>query len=241
MRMRNTVMASAGELEELCQFLTPSTRLDVKSTALDYVLGLTGSVDGIELVKKRRSVLKQLLDLTMDTRQPVVSRDAHLALLNASADKELAKSLLELDVVPRLLEFVANPEWVEADKVCTILSNLTSTEEGAATVVKALTADRAKVTLHQLVDIFGRMDFNKNANFHYLATLFSNISQLSAARLLFLDRRKCIVPQLLLFTQADASVVRRGGVVGLLRNLCFEVGVFCCPKFVKRMNYQKSK
>ena len=232
MRMRDTVMASAGELEELeelkelCQFLTPGTRLDVKSTALDCVLGLTGSVDSIELLKKHRSVLKQLLDLTTDTQQPVVSRDAHLVLLNASADKELAKSLLDLDIVPRLLEFVVNPEWVEADKVCTILSNLTSTEEGAATVVKALTADGTKVTLHQLVDIFGRMNYNKNVNFHYLATLFSNISQLSTARLLFLDRQKCIVPRLLPFTQAENSVVRRGGVVGLLRNLCFEVGVF---------------
>lgn len=212
------------QLGELCQFLTPGTRLDLKSTALDYVLGLTGSVDGLKLVRRHRVILERLLDLTTDTSHPVVSRDAHLALLNASANEEIASCLIKLDVVSRFLEFVVDPGWVEAEKVCTILSNLSRSEEGSSAVVRALTAEGAKVTLYQLVDIFGRIGYNKNANFHYLATLFSNISQVPAARLLFLDRQKCIIPRLLPYTHSEVSVVRRGGVVGLLRNLCFEVG-----------------
>ena len=220
-----TLHAMADELEELCQFLAPSTRLDLRSTALDYVLGLTGSKDGVKLLRNHARILQQLLELTADTSQPLLCRDAHLAVLNASADPALANSIIALDAIPRLLQLVADPEWKESDKVCMILSNITRTEVGSVTVSKALTEETstASVTLYQLVDIFGRIGYNEHANYDYLASVFSNISQLHAARLLFLDREKCIVPRLLPYTQSK-SLIRRGGVVGLLRNLCFQVG-----------------
>ena len=211
------------EVEELCQFLAPSTRLDLKSTALEYVLGLTGSTEGVKLFRTHTKVLQQLLELTADTSQPEVSKNAHLAVLNASTDAEVADSLIELRVIPRLLELVADPEWSEADKVCMMLSNLSCSEPGSVALLRALTEEGAKVTLYQLVDILGRIGYNKNADYHYLATVFSNMSQLQAARLLFLDREKCIIPRLLPYTQSE-SLTRRGGVVGLLRNLCFQVG-----------------
>ena len=226
LRMRITrgpAIIMASQLQELCQFLTPSTRLDLKSTALEYVLGLTGSTEGVKLFRTHTKVLQQLLELTADTSQPEVSKNAHLAVLNASADAEVADSLIELRVIPRLLELVADPEWSEADKVCMMLSNLSRSEPGSVALLRALTEEGAKITLYQLVDIFGRIGYNKNADYHYLATVFSNMSQLQAARLLFLDREKCIIPRLLPYTQSE-SLTRRGGVVGLLRNLCFQVG-----------------
>ena len=113
------IMASQlQEVEELCQFLTPSTRLDLKSTALEYVLGLTGFTEGVKLFRTHTKVLQQLLELTADTSQPEVSKNAYLVVLNASTDAEVADSLIELRVIPRLLELVADPEWSEADKVC---------------------------------------------------------------------------------------------------------------------------
>ncbi len=64
-----------------------------------------------------------------------------------------------------------------------ILSNLTHSEKGAIKFVRALqdgpeSATR-DVTLHQLVDIFDRKNFNKRADFHYLATVFLNLSHAS--------------------------------------------------------------
>ena len=103
------------------------------------------------------------------------------------------------------------------------MSNLSRSEPGSVALLRALTEEDAKVTLYQLVDILGRIGYNKNADYHYLATVFSNMSQLQAARLLFLDREKCIIPRLLPYTQSE-SLTKRGGVVGLLRNLCFQVG-----------------
>lgn len=221
--MRITRGTMADQLEELCGFLTPTSRLDLKSTALDYVLGLTGSTDGVKLLRKHTKSLQKVLELITDTTQPVLCKDAHLAILNASADTEIAKSLVELHVVPRLLELLVDSEWKDADKVCMTLSNLTRTHTGSLAVTHTLTNDSTNVTLYKLVDIFGRIGYNKHSNYDYLATVFSNISQLTTARLVFLDREKCIVPRLLPYTQSD-SLTRRGGIVGLLKNLCFQIG-----------------
>ena len=212
-----------ADLSELLSFLSlQNTRLDLKSTALDYVLALTGSEQGQQLIKSNKEVLKLLLHLTTD-KQPLIARDAHLALLNLSAVHEIAEVLIDLDVIPSFLEFLVNPNWNHADKICMILANMTRREKGAEVFVKAITSGR-KPSLYELVDILDRDGYNKDANFHYLSMVFSNITQISTARHLFLDHSKCILPRLLPFTRFEGSLVRRGGVVGLVRNLCFEVG-----------------
>ena len=212
----------AGRLEELFSFLSLNTRLDLKSTALEYVLGMTGSEEGRSFVKNNQEVMRLLLELTTD-EQPLISRDAHLALLNLSAVDELAEHLIDLEVIPRFLEFLVDSKWTHADMICMILSNLTRQGKGADAFVKAVTTD-GKPSLFQLIDVFDRTGYNKDANFHYLGAVFSNVTQTPAARILLLDRSRCIVPRLLPYTQFQGSVIRRGGVVGLLRNLCFEVG-----------------
>ena len=213
----------ADKLAELCEFLSPSARLDLRSTALDYVLGLTGSPEGLRLIGEHTKLLQQLVELAGDSGQPVVSRDAHLALLNASSDAGVAESLVGLGAVPRLLERVVDPDWKESDKICMTLSNLTRGESGSLAVSRALRDSR--IPLYKLVDVFGRVGYSKHANYDYLATVFSNISQLAVVREMFLERGKCLVPRLLPYTQSP-SLTRRGGIAGLLRNLCFQVGMF---------------
>ena len=104
--------------DELCQFLSPSARMDLRSTALEYVLGLTGSPEGVRLLSGHPRALQQLLDMGGDTSQQAVSRDAHLALLNASADPQLAESLVSLGGVPCLLKQAVDPEWLEKQTRC---------------------------------------------------------------------------------------------------------------------------
>ena len=212
-------------LKELCGFLSPSARLDLRTAALDYVLGLTGSAEGLELLSRdAEQVLRRLLELAEDASQPAnLCRDAHLALLNASAEPQLAETLVELGVGPRLLDWVVNPDRREADTICKIISNLTRTESGSQAVTRAM-ATGSSVSLHKLVEIFGLVEHHSSGTNHdYLATVFSNISRLSKARELFLDRERCVVPLLLPHTQSK-SLVRRQGIAGLLRNLCFQVG-----------------
>lgn len=219
----------ADHIQDLLSFLALDSRVDLKSASLQYIIGLTCSDEGRELIKSNTELLRCLFDLLMD-KYAQVSSDAHLCLLNLSSAEDMSEHILSLDVFPNILELVIDPKWIHADKVCMILSNLTRSEKGAEVFLKAISespseASSAKIpTLHQLVDIFGCNGFNNTANFHYLATLFLNISQISSGRQLFLNRQLCIVPHLLPFTQYMESVIRRGGVVGLLRNLCFEVG-----------------
>lgn len=223
-------------LQELLSFLSLTSRLDLKSTALTYILGLTGSEDGRSLIKSNAAVVKLLVELTTDV-QPAIAKDANLVLLNLSSSNDVAEIMLDLNIIPKLLLLLVNPDYEHSDAVCMTLSNLTRNEKGSEVLVAAVmgsehaqTGEQVSVavpgspTLYQLVDIFDRKGFNKNSNFHYLATVFLNITQVSVARQLFLDQKKCILPRLTPYTQFYDSKIRRGGTVGLLRNLCFEVG-----------------
>lgn len=240
------------QLQDLFSFLSLDSRLDLKTIALDYILGLTGSEDGRAMIKSNPPVIQLLFQLTSDN-QPAIAKDANLVLLNLSSSKDVAELMLDLDTIPRLLVHLMNPEYAHSDAVCMTLSNLTQSEKGSelfltaimqseqaqtehsSTATPSTASDAATLvvpSLYQLVDIFDRKGYNKNANFHYLATVFLNITQLSLARQMFLDQKKCILPRLIPYTQFYESEIRRGGVVGLLRNLCFEVGQ--CPSIIIR-------
>ena len=237
------------QLQDLFSFLSLDSRVDLKTIALDYILGLTGSDGGRAMIKASPPVIRLLLQLTSDKQPTAISKDANLVLLNLSSSADIAEVMLDLEVIPKLLVNLVNPEYAHSDAICMTLSNLTQTEKGSelfltaimkseqaqkeeqsATVSSAASAAAisaaAVPSLYQLVDIFDRKDFNKRANFHYLATMFLNITQLSLARQMFLDRKKCILPRLITYTQFYESEIRRGGIVGLLRNLCFDVGQY---------------
>ncbi|NXL69057.1 HGH1 protein, partial [Chordeiles acutipennis] len=57
-----------------------------------------------------------------------------------------------------------------------------------------------------------------------LGPLLCNLSQLPEGRRALLDRSRCSVQRLLPFTQHKDSVEHRRGVVGALRNCCFQYG-----------------
>ena len=215
-------------LEELLTFLRPDARTDVKIAALDFLLGLTGSEEGRMMVTQQGdAIYPLLLDLITD-KVHVISRDALLALLNLSAFETAADSQVKLGVIPKLLELIVEPSSQHADTACMLLSNLTRQESGAQALTEILMAE-GKPDILQLVDIFNQRDYNKHAQFHYLATVFSNLTQISSARQMFLDRSMALVLRLLPFVQFQESLIRRGGVAALLRNLCFEVGLFLLP------------
>jgi hypothetical protein len=230
----------SDQLQDLFSFLSLDSRVDLKTIALDYILGLTGSDGGRAMIKASPPVIRLLLQLTSDKQQAAISKDANLILLNLSSSGDVAEVMLDLDVVPILLVYLVNPEYAHSDAVCMTLSNLTQSEKGSELFLTAImksehsatastptsAAAAAVPSLYQLVDIFDRKGYNKHANFHYLATVFLNITQLSLARQLFLDRKKCILPRLIPYTQFYESEIRRGGIAGLLRNLCFEVGQY---------------
>lgn len=233
-----TIM-SEQSLEELASFLLPHDRLDVKCTAVEYVLGLSNSESGRNLIRSSRDVVDRIFDLMAD-KDGVISKKAHLVIVNLSSDQNLEDELVRF--VPQFLHHLQDPQWVHADQLCAILTNLSRTTTGAKSVMSTLTKGMyvgteenppySTPTLYEVVDIFDRRtSFNSWAEFHYLASMFLNLSQLAEARLLFLDHSKCLLPRLLPYTQFHDSSIRRGGIVGLCKNLCFEIGWSCIFSF----------
>jgi len=82
---------------------------------------------------------------------------------------------------------------------------------------------KAEITLETVVGILCLTDHNKKGHeLHYLAPFISNLSQLPETRALMLARDAVIITRLLAFTDYKASHIRRGGIIGALRNCCFD-------------------
>ena len=54
------------EIREILQFLEPSARLDLKIVALQHILGLTGSPEGLELISQVPDLVRYYLILLID-------------------------------------------------------------------------------------------------------------------------------------------------------------------------------
>ena len=228
------------ELQELCTFLQLDSRLDVKSSALNYILGLTATDEGRGLILQNDNVLQNLLELTTDTNH-VISRDALLAVLNSTACDKIAMKLISMNVIPQFLSMLVDPNYRHTNTLCMVLSNITRQEEGAKILSDLLISDNHPASLSQLVDKFDKaVPGRPDDSVDYLATVFSNITQILSARQAFLGRSPCLISRLLAYTQYQGSLIRRGGIIGLLRNLCFEVGWDICThthKYLKFLSF----
>ncbi|KAK3532761.1 hypothetical protein QTP86_028136, partial [Hemibagrus guttatus] len=213
-------MLSDSEAQELLSFLRLDTRADVKGQATEYILGLTGTRDGCRYLRTKPDFLKALVTLTADVSIAIV-KDCYHALVNLSADETLHKPLVkDAGILPVLLNHLLDPEYDFSDRICSILSNLSRHEKTCVDVLHEL--QEQNISMAKIVEIFCTEGFNKKASLHYLGPLLSNLTQLPEARHFILDRDRCVIQRLLPFTQYEASVTRRGGVVGTLRNCCFD-------------------
>ncbi|XP_038654616.1 protein HGH1 homolog [Scyliorhinus canicula] len=213
-------MLSEGRIQELLGFLTLDTRLDVKGQATECVLGLTGSKDGRRDLGQCVDILRSLLALTKDTSR-AVAKDCYYALVNLSADAAIHRALVQdVRLMPVLLANLLDPEYDFADQICSILSNLSREADTCVDVFRAIQNEGPG--LAEIVDIFCSDSYNKKVDLHYLGPLLSNLTQLPEARKFILDKDRCVVQRLLPYTQYEDSSVRRGGVVGTLRNCCFD-------------------
>lgn len=203
----------------MAQFLEPSARIDIKTLALEQVLGLTGNEEGRKSLEKCDKVLGGLLSLMEDKTNEPSAKDASLAVINLSGDAELAKSLLEkkdLRLVERLWQCVQDKDCYVSDPCCAVLSNLTIDKVCCNLVSDALEA--AKITLDQIIFVFCQEGYNsKGAKLHYLGPVLSNLSQLASIRSQILDHSRCVIQRLLPFTEFKQSNIRRGGIIGTLR------------------------
>ncbi|XP_066121535.1 protein HGH1 homolog [Saccopteryx bilineata] len=213
-----------AEAAKLLPFLEPGVRADLQEEAARHVLALTGSGQGRTLLAGQAALLRALVELAA-APAPAPARDASRALVNLAADSGLHDPLLAADpgLPARLLGRALDPQWPWAEEAAAVLANLSREPAPCASLMEVLTAcEPGESGLERLVRALCTPGYNARAPLHYLGPVLSNLSQRPAARAFLLDPDRCVVQRLLPLTQYPDSTVRRGGVVGTLRNCCFE-------------------
>ncbi|KAI5929503.1 protein HGH1 homolog [Manis javanica] len=212
-----------AEVAQLLPFLAPEARADLQAKAARHVLALTGSGQGCALLAGQATLLRALVELVA-APAPAAARDAARALVNLAADPGLHEPLLSTEpgLPARLLELALDPQWPWAEEAAAVLANLTREPTPCAALMAALAEEPGDPGLERLVRALCTPGYNARAPLHYLGPVLSNLSQRPAARAFLLDPDRCVVQRLLPLTQYPDSSVRRGGVVGTLRNCCFE-------------------
>lgn len=212
--------------KELLPFLSLNARIDVKSVAVRYFLEMTGSKEGLDFISTGEKFLLAIMDLTMD-RESDISRDSYLALINLSADENIAWKLMNtskptfvLDVLHRILK----PDCRFADEATSFVSNVSRYTSCAIKLSEQILSKNSKVTMENIVDVLCKVGYNKKANLHHVALILSNLTQVPGIRKVIMDKDRCIIQKLLPFTEFSESSIRRGGIIGTLRNCCFEYG-----------------
>jgi len=206
-------------MDELSDFLAIDMRLDVKSVALQQVLNLTGTAEGRHLIVDHQSIIKKVC-LLLNDFQHSIGKDASLVLVNLSSDDDLTASLTDakLGIAKLSCDMIMDPANKLADPACMILSNLTRTLRGSEKVFEIVAP-----SFQTLLDIFCNEKFNQHgAKLHYLAALLSNLSQLPEMRKYLLNPAKPHLQRLVSFTDYEHSIIRRGGVIGIIKNCCFQ-------------------
>lgn len=114
-----------------------------------------------------------------------------------------------------------------------LLSNMTKYEPTCVKVIqeKALAVEGLSEStrlLDQLVEVFHKgykKEYNPEAEFHFLASVFSNVSSIRLGRVFMIERAAVDnlspLTKLQIFTE-DPNVIRRGGVDSVIKNCCFE-------------------
>lgn len=99
-----------------------------------------------------------------------------------------------------------------------VLSNILRPEDLAAQVF-----DEVESSIEGLVNAFTRIDYNtKKCHLNYLGPIFSNLSQVAKGREYFCRPNSDILGRLIPFAHHGDSIVRKGGCIGLLKNICFD-------------------
>ncbi|KAH9525554.1 Protein hgh1 [Bulinus truncatus] len=211
--------------KEMLPFLTPTARPDVKSIAMRYFLEMTGSKEGRDFIAEGNIFIPAIISLTTDS-QADVAKDAFLSLINLSSEDTISWKLMHTDAtstfVYDILLKLLNPDFSFADEACSIVSNVTRQSSCARLLAQQILAENSKVTMEKLVNVLCQVKFNKNAELHYLGPILSNLTQVSDIRKIIMDADRRIIQKLLPFTEYTESLTRRGGILGTLKNCCFE-------------------
>jgi len=234
-------------LEELIGFLRPDTRIDVKSLALHHILSMTGTVDSKKLLIKNGKVISDLILLAFrKNEQKAINKDSIFSLINLCTDENDALKIMEKNpiLVPMLIDSILDENCAYADALCAILSNLSRGKKNCEIIFEKYFLENKNSTnndsnnnckndekrtsnekFEKLLKVFCTENFNKTNDLNYLAPFLCNLTQLESVRNLILGDVS-LIQRLLPYTTYKKSDIRRGGILGCIKNCCFNYGKF---------------
>ncbi|XP_026748054.1 protein HGH1 homolog [Trichoplusia ni] len=215
----------AGDpLDELVQFLKPEARIDLKHIAVDHLVGLSGTEDGINTLLSQDKIIQSIIVLT-DDKVEEIAKNALLILVNITASAKGVTELLKFksdgnkNIVKLLIGYVLNPEKKDADAACMALSNITRVESEVES-----TLDTFLPHLNDILNAYCHVEFNKRgSHLNYIGPMISNLSCCHRIRKWLTEENPHIpLLKLLPFCSYEQSNIRRGGAMGTLRNISFD-------------------
>lgn len=183
---------------------------------------MSGSSEGCLLIQRSEPLLRAIADLT-DEKVAAIRRDAFLVLVNVTASDAGATTVLSTDetLVNKSVAEVLNENSTLADPCAMFLSNITRPKRNVEQVLDILmTIDHS---IDRLLTAFTRKQFNqKGMSLDYIGPIFSNLTQSMRGRDILCDPEKNMLLRILPFTNHPDNLIRRGGAVGILKNICFD-------------------
>ncbi|XP_028044886.2 protein HGH1 homolog isoform X2 [Monomorium pharaonis] len=237
------VLEIMESLQEISKYLSPNNRFDLRLCALNQVLHVTATTDGRELLLKLPETLKQLVILVQDSCAPI-SKCAAQTLVNITGDESGTNAMLIIsessnsteknksavltaqepnqNLIKVCLSSIMDKSSTLADLCCMILSNMTRPFHLVDRVITLI--EQTGYSWDEIVAAFTAKQYNTTGDkLHYLGPVFSNLSQSPHVRRYLMDRDRCVIQRLLPFTEYSASLIRRGGVIGTLKNCTFDI------------------
>ncbi|KAG1132689.1 hypothetical protein G6F42_002131 [Rhizopus arrhizus] len=220
------------QIKELIPFLHQPA-LEIRAIALHHLVPYTpnGNQYRYILLEQKQTICKDIKALCRE--DPVTAHDALRCLINLSSDPAVQDELDDQDFIKYICLLITNAKSVLADLACMLLSNMTKNESACVKLIQAKTEpmeglSKSTRMLDHLVEAFHKgykKDYNPEAEYHFLASVFSNISGLRLGRVYMIESSEADqlppLTKLQIFTE-DPSIIRRGGVITVLKNCCFE-------------------
>lgn len=220
-------MASSSNqdaLVEMIQFLQAAYPDPIKSTALEYITGLTSTKDGCSLILKTDTLLHALVKLAVEDSNEKTLHACLKIFVNVLAEESDASacdSFLDSSFLSFLIRYVLSREAMHADVASKLLSNLTRSESNCSKVFDAI-GNQEGVSFSDFVDAFCVKDYNKYAELSHLGSFLSNMTLLEGARRMLLDKERCSLQRILPCTVQLENKTRRAAAARILRNISFE-------------------
>ncbi|XP_063943937.1 uncharacterized protein LOC108206168 isoform X2 [Daucus carota subsp. sativus] len=166
--------------------------------------------------------LEELIDFLSSPSPPEVSEPAVEALINLSQNSDVAEKMVNMGMIKIAMEMLYKQDSEIKKFLVMLLVNLTRLDVGIDALLQSGDDKMHSLYVMKLVRSFctSNSDLDGDA-FEHAGSILVNISKSEAGRKLLLDPKRGLLKQIL--RQFDStSVLRKKGVLGTVRNCCFE-------------------